>query len=156
MSDVASNLPPSRTKKATKPVSPPLSSGSLHRFIYVLVILTTLLAAYYSWRIAQWKSNVGGWKNLAFGPRGTPVPAAKTHTTDTVESRINALAEALGMPPKHLASAIAVAVREHVPPPTGPVVDTLVGGKESKESGDPGVVEGVVSGMESFVGMDEP
>jgi len=33
-----------------------------------------------------------------------------------VEDKINALAEALGMPPKELASAIAGAVKEYVPP----------------------------------------
>ena len=63
--------------------------------------------------------------------------------SETVEERINALALALGMPSKELASAIAVAVRQHVPPAslssitakeTGTVVEALV-----KDAQDPEV-----------------
>jgi hypothetical protein len=96
-----------------------------------------------------------------------------------VEDRINALASALGIPSKELASAIAVAVREHVPPAslssiaakeTGSVVDALLKGTQDSEArkveerakANPGsegvrstgILEGVVNGMGSFVGMD--
>lgn len=90
-----------------------------------------------------------------------------------VEDSINALAEALRMPSKDLARAIAVAVREYVPPAslssirekeTGkPAVDELFrgdnqGGKtvEASEPTNTGYVEGVVNKMDSFVGFDEP
>jgi hypothetical protein len=96
--------------------------------------------------------------------------------SETVEDRINALALALGMPSKELASAIAIAVREYVPPAslssiaakeTGTVVDseaqkveerikTNKGNPGSEDVRSTGVLEGVVNGMGSFVGMDEP
>jgi hypothetical protein len=85
------------------------------------------------------------------------------------------------MPSNELASAIAIAVREYVPPATlssiaaketGTIVKMLVKGAqdheaqkvaertkvkaESENGKTTGVVEGVVNGMGSFVGMDEP
>jgi len=100
---------------------------------------------------------------------------------ETVEDRINALASALGMPSRELASAIAIAVREYVPPAslssitakeTGNVVEALIKGTQdadaqkveerskgnagSEDALGTGVVEGIVNGMGSFVGMDEP
>lgn len=93
----------------------------------------------------------------------------------SVESHIMALALALGMPTHELASAIASAVRSYVPPAslssikaheTGDAVKVLLqepaatagGGSGAWEAASTasGVVEGVVSGMENFVGMDEP
>lgn len=79
----------------------------------------------------KWKSDAGGWWNFALGRYGVPsaekIPGfgatagAETVQTGgrgsgTVEDRINDLASALGVPPKGLASAIAAAVREYVPP----------------------------------------
>ena len=49
---------------------------------------------------------MGGYKQLG-GEQG-----------NEIEERINALAEALGMPPKALASAIAGAVKKYIPPAT--------------------------------------
>ena len=93
----------------------------------------------------------------------------------TVEDRINALAEALGMPSTDLARAIAAAVRHHVPPAslssiiakeTGEAVRILTdddeteggnSGQGSTESpGSAGIFGGVVGSVENFVGMDEP
>jgi hypothetical protein len=97
--------------------------------------------------------------------------------SESVEDIINALAEALGMPSKELASAIAVAVREYVPPAslssvasheTGSVVEELVKGasyeakmvSEEKErkakelemaDGETPTVAGVMGGVVSGV-----
>jgi hypothetical protein len=195
---VADNLPPPHKGKAIKPVSAPLSSTRLNRLIYLLVLISTLLGAYYSYRVVQWKSEVGGWWNLAVGKRPPQLETQNGGMGDmggrksrgrgkgnggeggSVEDRINGLAQALGMPPTDLASAIAIAVREYVPPAslssvaakeTGPAVEAMLKGASDEQmqkletektqaaaaSAHPaGVVGGVVSGMESFVGMDEP
>lgn len=163
-----------------KPVSAPLSSTRLSRLIYLLALITTALAAYYSWRVMQWKTEVGGWWNLALG-----VPP-KSHTekgqgssesgSDTVEAHIIALALSLGVPAPDLAKAIAGAVRAYVPPASlssvsesaratdgklSPVLEELLRQSGADEQVDvnadstatPGVVESVIGG---FVGMDEP
>lgn len=152
----------------------------------------------------QWKTEVGGWWNLAVGKRP---PQLKTQDSagpgmawngspksssgwgrapkgsgkkgkgqvDSVEEKINALAEALGVPSNELAYAIAGAVREYVPPAslssikareTGGAVEELIKGasgenpkvNEAKASSGSasGVVGGVESALEGFVGMDEP
>jgi len=87
---------------------------------------------------------------------------------NTVESHIEALAKALGMPTPELASAIAAAVRAYVPPaslssikaaePTGEAVKVMLesDGEKPVDSEGHGVIEGMASGFESFVGMDEP
>ncbi|KAF8063591.1 hypothetical protein FPV67DRAFT_253403 [Lyophyllum atratum] len=187
----ANNLPPPRTSKPMKPVSAPLTHTRLNRLIYLLVILTTLLAAYYSYRALQYKTEVGGWWNLALGRRPPQMQTPHTQGNgegfskgkgrsrmgkgkeESVEDRINALARALGMPPKELASAIAVAVRQYVPPASlssvaakesGPAVKAMLSGEgydhvkveKVAEEASNGVVGGIVSGMEGFVGMDEP
>lgn len=189
-----SDLPSSRPrKKALRRVSPPLSSLSLDKLIYILILFAVLLTAFYSYRIVQYKSQVGGWWNLALGKRP---PQLRNEGDDLnfnsnqasklggkkwqggesdVEDRINALAEALGMPSKELASAIAGAVKQYVPPASLSSVLTAASkesgknsetlkillGEDVAEKGDDGkkgegmVVE-VVSGLGSVVGMDEP
>lgn len=173
-----------------KPVSPPLSSTKLNRFFYALTLFTALLGAYYSYRIVQWKTDVGGWWNLATGVRPQQVRnSAFTQSkaaeaaqrsekgnggAHPVEDRLNALAEALGMPSKDLAAAIAVAVREYVPPAslssiaaqeTGPAVVAMIKGvgydnvkiEPAVTEADPLQATGVITGvMSGFVGMDEP
>ena len=105
--------------------------------------------------------------------KGSPKKSSPGHE---VEDRINALAEALGMPSKELASAIAGAVRAYVPPAslssvaareTGEAVNMLLKESEAgtedaankahgqRKAGE-GVVEGIRRGVESFAGMDEP
>ncbi|KAJ3721966.1 hypothetical protein EV361DRAFT_6623 [Lentinula raphanica] len=180
-SSTKANLPPKRQGKLLQRSQPPLKNTRLTNLIYILVILSTLLTAFYSYRMLQWKSEVGGWWNLALGKKP---PAAQTTPVDVgsqrqgrrseegVEDRINALAEALGMPPNDLAKAIAVAVREYVPPAslssikereTGkPAVEELLRGNgegkpvEGSKPTSTGVVEGVFRNMDSFVGLDEP
>jgi len=127
-----SDLPPPRDrKKATRPVSPPLSNVPLSRFNYLLALLVTVVVAFYVWRLMQWKADVGGWWNLALGKKppqlrnqAQPGSGAWDHGDKftrkagepSVEQRIDELAKALGIPSTDLANAIAGAVREYVPP----------------------------------------
>lgn len=125
------DLPPSRDRKALRPVKPPLSNVSFHRFNYYMALAAALILAFYAWRLMAWKAEVGGWWNLALGKKppfaqNTPVTGGGAESTPsvsvggeaTVEERINQLAVALGMPSKDLASAIASAVHDYVPPAT--------------------------------------
>ncbi|KAF8193005.1 hypothetical protein BJ912DRAFT_961720 [Pholiota molesta] len=162
------NLPPDRVSASLRTVSPPLST---------------------------YKQEVGGWWSLAVGKTPAQVNARaqgeyaniidcnKDSTSNAngnvVEDRINVLAEALGMPSHDLASAIAGAVRAHVPPAslssvaakeTGDAVNVLLGRvKESEEIAatmpetqtqadtSSGIVGGIFRGVESFAGIsDEP
>ena len=132
-SSKSSDLPPSRPHKNLQPVSPPLAHTPFRRFVYYIATFAIIVMAFYGWRMFQWKTEYGGWWNLSLGrrpPGATPLAAAGegvgagyTYTgkaaegsTKSVEDNIEALADALGMPSSDLASAIADAVREHVPP----------------------------------------
>ena len=198
------NLPPPRhTPGIRRDISLPFQKTRLTRLIYVLVTLTTLLTAFYAYRTIQHKREVGGWWNLLTG-RG-PMPVAyhdagnvhhaeptdskgsegghwyqKDKDSHSVEDKINDLAYALGMPSRELASAIAIAVREYVPPAslssvaakeTGSIAQVLVHGATDDEEGkfakitqgganEPeatqGVFESVIHGVNDFVGMEEP
>ena len=92
---------------------------------------------------------MGGWWNIALGK--TPI----INGDESVEDRINGLARALGIPSKELASAIAGAVRQYVPPAslssiaakeTGTVAESFLKVEEM-----PGVVEQVMN----FGGLDD-
>jgi hypothetical protein len=189
------NLPPDRVSASLRTVSPPLSTVKLSRLIYLLVGLIVLMLAYYSYRVVQYKQEVGGWWSLAMGKTPAQVNARaqgeyaniidcnKESTSNAngnvVEDRINALAEALGMPSHDLASAIAGAVRAHVPPAslssvaakeTGDTVNVLLGRVKESEGiaatmpetqtqadTSSGIVGGIFRGVESFAGIsDEP
>ncbi|TFK59696.1 hypothetical protein BDN72DRAFT_873013 [Pluteus cervinus] len=188
-----------RPKKLTRTVSPPLSNARLSNFVYALVFLTGFLMTYYAWRLYSWKMGGKGgisqvvWNRVrgnvpqvhvpgGLGPDiagGAGIKGAKKNGAqrESVEDKIDDLARVLGMPSKELASAIAIAVREYVPPAslssiaakeTGAIVDALVTGhsdyvvdperirvkKEVSEGS--GVIGNVASGMGSFVGMEEP
>ena len=98
-------------------------------------------------------------------------PSDGGHKHD-LEYKITDLAKSFGIPPKELASAIAVAVRNYVPPAslsslaakeTGDIVKVLLEGDEEKEAvlgqatatGSP--AESAAAGvMDSFVGFEEP
>ena len=127
----SSDLPPPRDRKGIRPVSPPFSKTPLHRFNYYIALFGLALLAFYSWRLFQWKTDVGGWWNLALGKRPPGADALQNNAggpkvygesggrergEPTVEDRINDLAAALGMPSSDLSAAIADAVRDHVPP----------------------------------------
>ncbi|KAH9840585.1 uncharacterized protein C8Q71DRAFT_854469 [Rhodofomes roseus] len=133
--NTATDLPPSRDRKGLRSVSPPLSNVPISRFNYLLALLATVVAAFYVWRLMQWKAEVGGWWNLALGKRppqlrnrdantGAQWANAGAHAQSfakdggdgEVERRIEELAVALGIPSKDLANAIAGAVRDFVPP----------------------------------------
>ena len=84
---------------------------------------------------------MGGWWNIALGKTSI------INGDESVEDRINGLARALGIPSKELASAVASAVRQYVPPKeTSKVVESLLKVEEM-----PGVVEQVIS----FGGLDD-
>lgn len=177
------DLPPDRPrKKALTRVDAPLTNLSLNNLIYIMSLGAVVLIAWYCWRIVGYKREVGGWWNLALGKKAAvPEPTStgwfsnsKNSGTgegsgggDEVEQRINALASALGMPPTHLASAIASAVREHVPPaslssvaasePTGSATKILVNDESEEEAeGQEGVAATAGGILGSVVGMDEP
>jgi hypothetical protein len=135
--------------------------------------------AFYSYRIVQYKSQVDGWWNLALGKNPSQLQDhGKSSSTlrgrrwwgrtsgsgnaggSDVEDRLNALAEALGIPPKELASAIAGVVKEHVPPAsissmaakeTGQTVKVLLN-QDQEATGAPGSD----FGLGGMVGTEEP
>jgi len=186
------DLPPPRDqKRATRKVDPPLSHVSLQHFFYYLAIFAALLSAFYTFELVRLKSDVGGWWNLALGRRPSVHQRQDYKPTEwkgaggagaphrgagaggpTVESRIDELAAALGVPSKELASAIASAVHEYVPPAslssvaaheTGAarhLADPSAAGSADKE-GEPGatVARGArafASVVEAAVGLDGP
>ena len=130
------DLPPPRDRKVMRSVSPPFANTPLHRFNYYISFFAVAVFAFYSWRLLQWKTEVGGWWNLALGQRPPRADAAfrdenvastggtgcrmhegcRAGGRASVEERIEDLAAALGMPSSELADAIADAVRAHVPP----------------------------------------
>lgn len=132
--NTSTDLPPERDRKGLRPVSPPFSNVSLSRFNYLLGLLATVIAAFYVWRLMQWKAEVGGWWNLALGKRPPQLQNRDANTgawasananagrfgnegeSGEVEKRIEELVVALGIPSKDLANAIAGAVRDYVPP----------------------------------------
>lgn len=101
-----------------------------------------------------------------------PTPLAnggfgRGNNRESVEDRVNALAAALGVPPKELASAIAGVVKSYVPPAslssatieTGTPAESLSSEKSESVEGNkprPGVLKAVINGVEILVGMDEP
>jgi hypothetical protein len=159
-----------------RPVSNPLSRTHLDR-LYLLVFIFAILTAYYSWRVFRWMTEVGGWWNTASARRPSSLVAkrAATPTSDagqgvrndrkwkpdpeSVEDKVNALAEALGVPKKELTLAIAGVVRSHIPP-TGLSSDAplmpLVASVESLSGSLGGEHQPHQRGREVFLGRDEP
>ncbi|KAI5123012.1 hypothetical protein M0805_007633 [Coniferiporia weirii] len=130
--DTPENLVPKRRGKALRPVAKPLTHTRLTNLIYILVGLGALLSAFYGYRIIQWKSEVGGWWNLALGkrpPQMQPPPQAGSVFGGAgigsgrgkgmeLEDHISGLASILGMQPTDLAAALSTAVGQHVAPKT--------------------------------------
>ncbi|TDL23470.1 hypothetical protein BD410DRAFT_768760 [Rickenella mellea] len=177
------NLPPKREGKALQSVSPPGSKKRFSSFIYYLIGGMLLVSAFYAYRITQWKADAGGWWNLALGRRapvaggnspGDGAPFAGRRGArkygggkGDVEERINDLAGVLGIQPTDLASAISVAVKEHVAPKTLSSISSSASAAGEKktavaalvgddENGKEGIASGVAGAMGSVVGMDEP
>ncbi|EPQ53120.1 hypothetical protein GLOTRDRAFT_117208 [Gloeophyllum trabeum ATCC 11539] len=187
----AEDLPPPRARKGMKPVKPPGSNVDFNTFIYRMGLVGVLVLAFYAWRLWVWKAEAGGWWNLATGKKPEALGVRSPASSSTggiddaqrwakgsggqgvveIESRIEQLASALGMPSKDLASAIAGAVRDYVPPATlssvsaqakktpgagSEVVDELLGEHHEADSATEKVAGGVQSALEGLVGMDEP
>jgi len=164
------NLPPKRTGKVAQNADLPLSNTRLSSVIYFLVIALSALTAFYGYRTVQYKSEVGGWWNLAIHGKSYRPPSSNDHPHskhESVETRIIALAESLGMPSKDLSKAIADAVRAYVPPAslssiraseTGFLVDQLAGEGAGSEAGNAPADQATPTPgfMDSLVGMDEP
>lgn len=120
-----SDLPSKRRGKAIKRTSAPFYKTSFNTFIYSLALVAVFIVAFYAWRLMAWKREVGGWMNLALG-RKPPVSADGSGSIiydggtrgRKVSAKISELAEVLGIPPATLATAIASAVSQHVPPAT--------------------------------------
>ena len=120
----------------------------------------------------QLKTAAGGWWNLALGrrPHGVQPPPGYGGAgdrggdggRDSVEDRIKSLAEALGLPSHELASAIAGALKNHIPPASlssisaaeathgGTAARILVGGDEEVQSG-----MGMGDTLSAFAGFDD-
>ena len=130
-----SDLPPSRSSKhALRPVSPPLSNVSMHRFNYWIASAAALLLAFYAWSLISFKLDhtsigIGRWYHSVFGNnRGSSSSEYAQPSTETskgssdregmsIDERIEDLASVLGMPEStDLASAIGEAIREYIPP----------------------------------------
>lgn len=123
-----SSLPPPRKGKAiaTDKTTLPFSNVKFNTFIYILSGLALAFISFNAWRLLQLKIAAGGWWNLVLKRRlrgGGDDGRVYGHDMGSsrggdggVEDRINALAEALGIPSHELASAIADAVKHHVPP----------------------------------------
>lgn len=108
------NVLPSRNRRSNTP--PP--STRLDRLIYILILLTTLLAAFYAYRVGQDKTDAGGWWSRAIirpSRQKCDVENTICQKADCIEESISALARALEIPSNRLAEAIAIAVRENMP-----------------------------------------
>jgi hypothetical protein len=173
-----SDLPPSRQGKATAKhkTNLPFARVRFNTFIYLLSALALAFLGFNVWRVLQWKSAAGGWWNFALGKRppaagsggsGHAYDVGKAkggdERRDNVEDRINALAKALGLQSHDLASAIADAVKSHVPPASlssvaaaeatksGTAVGVLVGEEEAQKPGT-----GMGDKLSAFAGFDDP
>ncbi|EJD00591.1 uncharacterized protein FOMMEDRAFT_33010, partial [Fomitiporia mediterranea MF3/22] len=122
-----SDLPPKRQGKVVRhDVSKPLQHVSLSRVVHLLTIFAVLFTAFYAYRIVQWKSEAGGWWNLALGrrppERGYYQPGGQSGSAGSkegeLESHVHAIASIIGMQPTDLASALSDAVHQHVAPKT--------------------------------------
>ncbi|KAL5480266.1 hypothetical protein ACEPAI_1536 [Sanghuangporus weigelae] len=123
------DLPPKRQGRAIRhDVSKPLQNVSLSRVVHLLTMFAVLFAAFYAYRFYQWKSDVGGWWNLAMGKRPPQMNAQTTGSVPransgmkqdvALESHIHGIASILGMQPTDLASALHDVVHQHVAPKT--------------------------------------
>lgn len=124
VSPSSSDLPPKRKGKAIRhDVSKPLENTRLSQLINILIAVSVLMTAVYTYRLIQYKNHVGGWSNLALGrfperPQGVQfqnIPGGGREK-GSLESHITALADILDMRPTDLASVLSQAVREHVAP----------------------------------------
>ncbi|KZT32727.1 hypothetical protein SISSUDRAFT_964036, partial [Sistotremastrum suecicum HHB10207 ss-3] len=168
------HLPPQRKGKAIRRTSPPLSKSPFSNFIYTIAAVLSLVIIFYTWRIWSWKTDAGGWWNLALGrTAASPVSTSQetvklqgagTNGRELVEDKLSQLAGVLGIPAATLATAIASAVKEHVPPatlssiskaeaPTASVVRLLVNDEQDEIREN---AESFTNKLSGVVGLDEP
>ena len=141
--------------------------------MYSLGGIAVLILAFYTWRLTVWKSDAGGWWNLAMGKKpvqaatgsgsGSSSSGSKGNSGLSVDAKISELASALGIPPATLATAIASAVSDHVPPAslssiaktesTASVVQSMVADPNTKAKEEANSFGNKMAGV---VGMDEP
>jgi hypothetical protein len=166
------NLPTKRQGKATRRTSAPLYKTPLNNFIYALTALTLCIIAFYSYKIMVWKTQAGGWWNLAMGrspaappPRNSGTSGSRSSGRDAnnVEAKISELASAFGIPPATLATAIASAVSSHANPtslssisenaaPTASVVQSLVRDEAAEASES---AHSFINKLSNVVGFDD-
>ncbi|KAF9479832.1 hypothetical protein BDN70DRAFT_932262 [Pholiota conissans] len=110
---MSSRPPPSLTRRkspAPKPHSPP----RLRRLIYILIGLTALLCAYYSYRFGKSKQEVVAGLRKVASLRWVREPVSREDSTEerdaVIEMHMKGLAYALGIPVGRLAAAIANAI----------------------------------------------
>ncbi|KIK24624.1 hypothetical protein PISMIDRAFT_678007 [Pisolithus microcarpus 441] len=105
---------PGAPKKGLAPVSPPGSKAPFQKFIYAIVLGATLLLAWYTYDMASFLlQQDAAWWRLRFGiPTGV---GSNIHNSgkgvrvierETLEGRVNALADVLGVPAPDVASAV--------------------------------------------------
>ncbi|KIJ59038.1 hypothetical protein HYDPIDRAFT_118859, partial [Hydnomerulius pinastri MD-312] len=190
--DASTEIPNTRPKKVMAPVSPPGSKTPFNRFIYALALGAALLLGWYVYGmvtlLGKLKDEVGWWGLIVGGTggrlRGGSSSGAQTGwgswmgsgsgrtsqgtgEAGELESRLNVLADALGIPAKDVASAI----KPFVPPASlkrlapkmketgvSEAVRVLLeensahGGDNSK-GGSTGVAGGIAEGIGQMVGF---
>ncbi|KAI6140105.1 hypothetical protein BKA82DRAFT_1005173 [Pisolithus tinctorius] len=110
---------PGAAKKDLAPVSPPGSKVPFHRFVHVAVLGATLLLALYTYSMASLLHQDAAWWRLLLSlpakvgsniwDSGNRVQVVEG---ETLEGRMNALADVLNVPARDVASA----VKPFVPP----------------------------------------
>ncbi|KAI6006433.1 hypothetical protein EDC04DRAFT_2515422, partial [Pisolithus marmoratus] len=111
---------PGTAKKGLAPVSPPGSKAPFHKFVYVIVLGAALLLAWYAYSMSSFllHQDAALWRSpLGFPARvGSNIwdsgDRVKVVEEETLEGRVNALADVLGIP----ARDVARAVKPFVPP----------------------------------------
>lgn len=171
---------PNQQSRGIQNVTAPLYKSSTGSFVYVLSAFAVIIFAWYAYKGVSVASSVVS-NASPFGSSSSSTPSSKSGDVPvnvgesraareegvggemSVERHIEELAKAFGMPSKDLASAIAGAVREHVPPSSlssvskkaektggSKVIDELTG--EAEEGEDPASWTDTLG---TVVGMDD-
>lgn len=143
-------LPPKRRGKVVRhDVAKPFENIRLTNLVYILVSLSALLMLFYTYRITQYKAEVGGWWNLLLGKKPPQAMGQYDSTQDLgfgsnkksnnrkdahelgLEDHISSMASILDMQPTDLASAISAAVSEHIAPKSASSLSSSVSASAS-------------------------
>ncbi|KAF9237736.1 hypothetical protein BU15DRAFT_62935 [Melanogaster broomeanus] len=155
-----SDMPRTRSKKGLAPVSPPGSQTPLNIFIYAISLGAVLLLGWYVYNtvtlLGRLKEEVGWWRLITGGSGMAPsgwgywTGWGSSRTAEgggELESRLNDLADALGIPVEDVASA----VKPFVPPASL----TSLALKETGDSAARRVLLGVAEDARQTVGFDD-